>query len=437
MFTRARLVLATWFTLAFVITLVAVGASAYLLIRRDIDKEIDGSLENTRIELMRPANSPARRQADNRTSRDVLAPAGLGAGYFDGPDFDGDKLPPGIPADVFIVYTDGEGTIYANPRSVDVDDVDFAKLCDAASGTHEVADVAAGGSHYRFISEEIANSDAWIHIGRSLEARDRQLKTLSTVFLVDRFEGILASAMGGVWLAGIALRPIRKSYERQQRFVSDASHELRTPLAVLRANGELLQRHANDSIANNIDQVDAITAEAEAMTKLVDDLLLLARADEGEATIAREPVSLGAVAEELGRDMEALATEHHITLRVDAQPVQVEGDRHRLRQLGAILLDNAIKYTEPGGRVGLHCIQSGKWVEFSVTDTGPGIPDHLQSKIFDRFVRADAARTRATGGAGLGLAIAKWIAEAHGGRIAVESEPGAGTKFTVRLPALA
>ncbi|MGB4863897.1 MAG: HAMP domain-containing sensor histidine kinase [Tepidiformaceae bacterium] len=437
MFTRARLVLATWFTLAFVITLVAVGASAYLLIRRDIDKEIDGSLENTRIELMRPANSPARRQADNRTSRDVLAPAGLGAGYFDGPDFDGDKLPPGIPADVFIVYTDGEGTIYANPRSVDVDDVDFAKLCDAASGTHEVADVAAGGSHYRFISEEIANSDAWIHIGRSLEARDRQLKTLSTVFLVGGFGGVLASAMGGVWLAGIALRPIRKSYERQQRFVSDASHELRTPLAVLRANGELLQRHANDSIANNIDQVDAITAEAEAMTKLVDDLLLLARADEGEATIAREPVSLGAVAEELGRDMEALATEHHITLRVDAQPVQVEGDRHRLRQLGAILLDNAIKYTEPGGRVELHCIQSGKWVEFSVTDTGPGIPGHLQSKIFDRFVRADAARTRATGGAGLGLAIAKWIAEAHGGRIAVESEPGAGTKFTVRLPALA
>lgn len=436
MFTRARLVLAAWFTLALVVTLVAVGGVAYTLIRRDIDKEIDESLENTRAALMRPVNSPGRRPADNHGQGDVPGPAGLGAG-FNAPDFDGEKLPAGVPADVFIVYTDQEGSIYANPRSVDVGDVDFAKLCDVASGAYEVADVTAGGNHYRFVSQAIANSGAWIHIGRSLEARDRQLQTLSTVFVVGGIGGVLASAMGGVWLAGIALRPIRKSYERQQRFVSDASHELRTPLAVLRANGELLQRHSGESIANNIDQVDAITAEAEAMTKLVDDLLLLARADEGEANIAREPVSLGAVAEELGRDMEALATEHHITLRVDAQPVEVEGDRYRLRQLGAILLDNAIKFTEPGGHVDLHCTRSGKWVEFSVSDTGPGIPDHLHSKIFDRFVRADAARTRATGGAGLGLAIAKWIAEAHGGRISVESQTGAGTKFTVRLPALA
>jgi signal transduction histidine kinase len=185
-----------------------------------------------------------------------------------------------------------------------------------------------------------------------------------------------------------------------------------------------------------MDQVDAITAEAVAMTKLVEDLLLLARADEGEANIAREPVSLGAVAEELGRDMEALATEHGITLRVEAAPVEVEGDRHRLRQLGAILLDNALKYTQTGGRVDVLCTQSGRWVEFSVTDTGPGIPAAEQSKIFDRFVRADSARTRATGGAGLGLAIAKWITEAHGGRISVESEPGKGAKFVVRLPAL-
>jgi signal transduction histidine kinase len=99
-------------------------------------------------------------------------------------------------------------------------------------------------------------------------------------------------------------------------------------------------------------------------------------------------------------------------------------------------LDNALKYTQTGGRVDVLCTQSGRWVEFSVTDTGPGIPAAEQSKIFDRFVRADSARTRATGGAGLGLAIAKWIAEAHGGRISVESEPGNGAKFVVRLPAL-
>ncbi len=116
--------------------------------------------------------------------------------------------------------------------------------------------------------------------------------------------------------------------------------------------------------------------------------------------------------------------------------MEVDGDRARLRQLATILLDNALKYTQAGGRVDVRCIQSGKWVELTVSDTGPGIAAEEQSKIFDRFVRADSARTRAMGGAGLGLAIAKWIAEAHGGRISVESEPGNGAKFTVRLPAL-
>jgi signal transduction histidine kinase len=141
------------------------------------------------------------------------------------------------------------------------------------------------------------------------------------------------------------------------------------------------------------------------------------------------------VVEELGRDMEALAAARGLTLRVDAEPVEVIGDRHRLRQLTAILLDNALKYTPEGGSVSVRAARSGRSVELTVSDTGPGIPPEEQSRIFDRFVRADSARTRAAGGTGLGLAIAKWIAEAHGGRIGVESAPGSGSKFVLRLPA--
>jgi signal transduction histidine kinase len=274
-----------------------------------------------------------------------------------------------------------------------------------------------------------------VHIGRSLEARDRQLGTLRNVFIVGGIAGVVASGAVGLWLAGRALRPIRNSFEAQRRFVSDASHELRTPLAVMRANGELLQRHPQQSIGDNMDQVEAITAEAEAMTKLVEDLLTLARADESRANIAHEPVSLGPLLEDLGRDMEALAQSRNIQLVVDVEPSEVTGDRHRLRQLAAILLDNALKYTPGPGKVTLRSAQHGKWAEFSVSDTGPGIPAEEQQRIFDRFVRADSARTRATGGTGLGLAIARWIAEAHGGKISVESQPGHGAKFTVRLPA--
>ena len=419
MFRRARLVLAAWFTLALGVTLLAVGGVAYVLIRNDIDREINDSLAATEQALSQPVTRPDGPGSPRGSSRD---------------DDDLYRLPPGVPSDVFIVYTDSKGNVLSNPRAIDVDDVDFAQLCAESGTASHTTDVNTGGSHLRIISQPGGQPNLYVHIGRSLAARDRQLRTLTEVFVVGGLGGLFAAAAGGFWLAGLALKPISASFERQRRFVSDASHELRTPLAVLRANGELLQRHPDQTIEKNMDQVDAITAEAEAMTKLVEDLLTLARADEGAANLAHEPVAFGALLEDLGRDMEALARSRQIALTVDAEPVEVTGDRHRLRQLGTILLDNALKYTPAGGNVTVRCVRHGKAAELSVTDTGPGIPPDQQSRIFDRFVRVDSARTRAAGGAGLGLAIAKWIAEAHGGRIAVESVPGNGSRFIVRLP---
>ena len=424
MFNRARLVLAAWFTVALLLTLAAVGAVAYGLIRRDIDREIDESLAATQDAFESPQwRGPGRG-----------GPPPYGEGPGPGGYDEELRLPAGIPSDVFVVFSESDGTVVSNPRRVTISGVDFAKLCDDARSGNTLRDINSDGEHYRFVTLKATYGSEWIHIGRSLEARDRQLNTLTAVFGVGGAGGVLAAAGVGLWLAGRALKPIRESFEAQQRFVSDASHELRTPLAVMRANGELLQRHPNDTIGANMDQVEAITSEAEAMTKLVDDLLILARADEGAAALSKDPVALGAVMEELGRDMEALATERGLSLTVDAEPLQVAGDRHRLRQLGTILLDNALKYTPPGGRVSVRCARSGKYAELSVTDTGPGIAITEQARIFDRFVRADSARTRAAGGTGLGLAIAKWIAESHGGRISVESQPGAGAKFVVRLP---
>ncbi len=420
MFRRARLVLAAWFTLALAVTLVATGGVAYALIRRDIDREINNSLSETQQAVTQAQPYSGREFPGNRENHDD--------------DDNNYRLPPGVPSDVFIIYTDEDGNILGNPRDVDTDDLDFRELCDDAEHAPDTKDVSTNGEHYRILSVASTQTGQFIHIGRSLGPRDHQLRTLTIVFGVGGVAGLVAAAAGGFWLAGLAMRPIRVSFERQQRFVSDASHELRTPLAVLRANGEILQRHPDQTIERNMDQVEAITAEAEAMTRLVEDLLTLARADEGAANLEHEAVPLGAVLEDLGRDMEALATTRHIQLSVDAEPLEVVGDRHRLRQLATILLDNALKYTPPGGRVALRCVAHGKSAEISVTDTGPGIPAAEQSKIFDRFVRADSARTRAAGGTGLGLAIAKWIAEAHGGRISVESVAGNGSRFIVRLP---
>lgn len=424
MFTRARLVLAAWFTLALIVTLAMIGGVAYALIRRDIDREINDSLASAQSAIAAPPIGFSRPN-DARP----------GPGDRQGPSpYDPDRIPAGIPSDVFIVYSDGAGNVTGNPREVDVGAVNFGGLCSEAVNGKALNNVSADGGHYRFISEKVGEGQ-WIHLGRSLEARDRQLRTLTAVFGVGGVGGVLAAAVGGVWLAGLALRPIRQSFERQRQFVSDASHELRTPLSVMRANGELLERHPEQSIGDNMPQVEAITAEAEAMTKLVEDLLTLARADEGRGAMAHEPVELDAVIEDLARDMTALAGARGIALTTELRPARLEGDRLRLRQLGAILVDNALKYTPSGGKVNLRTATSGKSVELVVSDTGPGIPEDEHGRIFDRFVRIDSARTRTAGGTGLGLAIAKWIAEAHGGRIAVESHPGQGAKFTIRLPA--
>jgi len=427
MFKRVRLVLAAWFTFALVATLVVVGVVAFTLIRNDIDREIDESLEVSRDLVMREFDEPEYRDDGGPPQRPRDRD-------YDGPGPSPDARAQ-VPADVFVIFTTADGTVTDNFRQVDVDGIEFDELCDEATAGDARAEVSAANGSYRFISEASPVDGEYIHIGRSLEARDRQLRTLSMVFASGGVGGLLLAAGGGLWLAGRALRPIKESFERQRQFVSDASHELRTPLAVLRANGELLQRHRAETIDANIDQVDAITAEAEAMTRLVEDLLTLARADEEQADIANERVPLGALLEDLGRDMEALAVERGLSLRVDAHPVEVDGDRLRLRQLATILLDNAMKYTPAGGSISVSARQAGKTVEISVADTGPGISAEAQEHIFDRFVRGDAARNRAAGGTGLGLAIARWITDAHGGRISVESKPGAGSKFIVRLPA--
>jgi signal transduction histidine kinase len=228
--------------------------------------------------------------------------------------------------------------------------------------------------------------------------------------------------------------PIRRSLDTQRRFVSDASHELRTPIAVVKANNELLARHPEATIESSYDQIEAVGAEAEHMTHLVDDLLTLARADEGRVTLTKAPLDLGGLAGEIGRDMGALAELRGVELSVETMPVDVEGDAQRLRQLVVILVDNALKYTPAGGHAKLAVARHGRRAELSVSDDGPGLSPENQKRVFDRFFRVSEARTRGEGGSGLGLAIAKWIAEAHDGRITVESTPGHGATFTVRFP---
>lgn|GEM_PF-235066 len=226
--------------------------------------------------------------------------------------------------------------------------------------------------------------------------------------------------------------------ESQRRFVADASHELRTPLTTVRGNASLLGRYDNLTPEDRHAVVEQIATESERMSRLVGDLLTLARADAGQI-LRHEPVSLGPLLQNVGHQARTLADGKVSVSVVSLADGTVMGDPDALRQLMLILLDNAIKYTPHGGSVtvGLRTESragSPGIARVSVVDTGIGIAHADLPHVFERFYRAD--RARQTGGTGLGLAIGKWIAEAHGGAILVESEAGSGSIFTVSLPLL-
>ncbi|MEM7118134.1 MAG: ATP-binding protein [Chloroflexota bacterium] len=227
------------------------------------------------------------------------------------------------------------------------------------------------------------------------------------------------------------LERLERLFTTQHRLLADVSHELRTPLTTVRGNIDLMRRMGMMDPSS----MAAIQDEIERMTRLVGDLLLLARADSGGLPLHWRTVELDNVLFEVYRQVSLLDRGVEVVLTAVDQ-VKVNGDPDRLKQLILNLVDNAIKYTLAGGRVTLSLSKESGWASVVIADTGVGIPKDDLPHIFERFYRVDKARSRNQGGSGLGLSIAKWIADAHGAVLQVESEPNVGTTFTIKLPVL-
>lgn len=224
----------------------------------------------------------------------------------------------------------------------------------------------------------------------------------------------------------------REASERKlRRFVADASHELRTPLAAVRAYAELFTRGADRRPADLARAMTGISRESERMSLLVDDLLLLARLDEGRP-LEREPVQLDTVVAEAVETARTVEPERPIECRLE--PVVVLGDRDRLRQILDNLLGNVREHTPPDAAVSVRVAAPNSSAVIDVEDRGPGLGADEVERVFERFYRADESRSRTSGGVGLGLSIVAAVAQAHGGTVAARSEPGRGTTFTITLP---
>jgi heavy metal sensor kinase len=230
------------------------------------------------------------------------------------------------------------------------------------------------------------------------------------------------------------LARLERSFEQLRRFSADASHELRTPLTALRSVGEVGLRGAR-TVEEYREVVGSMLEEVARLSRLADELLTLARWEAGEAKLRSEPVDLSALAREVVDHLSVLAEERRQPLEAGANgPVPVQGDRLALRQALVNLVDNAIKYSPEGTRVFVEAGTTAGHAFVAVTDQGPGIAPEHRERVFERFYRVDKSRSRELGGTGLGLSLVKWTAEAHGGRVELESAEGQGCLFRIVLP---
>ena len=225
----------------------------------------------------------------------------------------------------------------------------------------------------------------------------------------------------------------QETYREQSRFVSDASHELRTPIAVIQGYADMLQRWGKDDETVLEEGITAIQSESSHMKKMIEQLLFLARGDNGRNQLVMEDMDLSAMLREVYEESKMIHPDRE--WRLDAEnPILVNGDADMLKQTARILVDNAVKYTKDGDKISLRTRMKDGAPCFEVQDNGIGIKQEDLEHIFDRFFRSDPARARATGGTGLGLSIAKWIVERHGGYFDVFSREEFGTRIGVVLP---
>jgi heavy metal sensor kinase len=381
---------------------------------------------------------------------------------------------------------DGSGNVGSRSNNIDASKFPLSQesYSDALSGANSYETFLVDGKHpIRVITMPILREKKLVNlvqVGTSLEAVKETLNNLR-IFLFTAVPSVLVFAtLFARFLARRALKPISKiiktardigqgqelsqripvfkvqdelgqlaltfnemmdrlenSFAQMRQFSSDASHELRTPLTVLQGQNELVLSKLRDPkeyqevIISNLEEI-------KYMSKVLEDLFVLSRSDENQILLNYKAMDLGDLVEEVCRHAEVLAEDKDISIIIAfLEPVKIIGDEVRLRQMVWNILHNAIKYTQPGGKLKVSLLEKSGFALLSIQDTGIGIPEKDRPFIFDRFYRVDKARSKDEGGSGLGLSICKHIAEAHKGKIEVESKPGVGTRFKIRIPSTA
>ncbi len=440
--------LTNWYVLVIIVLLVMFGAIAYFMLSNNLYQNLDQVLQS--------------RVAVLESSLEVE----------DGHISFGQRMD-----ELVFIYDANGNTIQKSVSNVEFTNIDLLVRQALLGRSSFLTTTTTDGQEVRLYAAPFTTESGRIAIvvGRSIADIKDVLGSFVDILGISAGVIVVLAGIGGVFLASQVLKPVDRitrtardigekdlsrrievlsddelgrlsltlnqmverleaAFDRQRQFTADASHELRTPLAVIQAESTLTLSKERAE-AEYRKSLELVSQEAARMSAIIGKLLFLARSDAGKEPLNFEEVNLKEFITKLSSGLEALAREKSLQLKLgQMEELTVKGDTAKLRQLFLNLMENAIRYSPNGGTITSSVVSKKKNAVVCISDTGTGIPPEHLPRIFERFYRVDKARSRADGGAGLGLAIAKHIAEAHGGKIEVESQVGKGTIFYVSLP---
>jgi heavy metal sensor kinase len=475
MFDSVRVRLTLWHAGAVATVLLILAFATFFLLRRDSIRRVDNSLEDVANAFLATVRAELHDPDSSSEFKDSVAAAIQEHSYRE---------------ISFSVFDAGGALILsspAHPAFLESETSRFDQLRQQSRrnppARHPFRTLSASGHLYRGYSRSFsAEGKSYVLVVlQSLHSENEFVDAVTQIYALLIPLAVLLAGLGGYFLARRSLSPVvamssqagrigaenlhdrllvrntkdelghlaqsfnqlldrlDESFEHQRRFVADASHELRTPVAILSGEAEVALSKTNRSPEEYRESLDILRKEALRLKQIVENLFTLTRADIGQLPLTTTSFYLDELASDCVHNFRALAQAKQITLHCEASSeMPVVADEGLLRRMFVNLLDNAIKYTPAGGSVSVSCTRSGSLYAIIFSDNGPGIPRELQPRIFERFFRADKSRAdldSASGGAGLGLAICRWIAEAHHGRLELTRSESTGSTFTVFIPA--
>jgi len=473
-----RTQLTLWYIIVFAILIFLLGTVFYVNLRTSLVRSLDSALQYRTQEIASGISIKNGKIAIQDVTGEL--PGSIDSDSVQDGTSGSQEPQPDVDIGTLVRIIDDHGqTVYITPafQSLNVPTVSITQALQARPWQGTVS--ARNGHPVLLLSAPLANKGrifGVVQVGEPLSVLNNTLQSVLFDFFVIVPFFLLFSAVGSYWLATRAfasmnrltsaaqdikvgdlhqrvpvprardevqrlaltfnemIERLDKAFTQQRRFVADASHELRTPVAAICSVTDVVLAQ-NATPEEYVAALRNVNIEAERLRHLISDLLALARADEGQTLFEREPVRLDLLVIDVAATTEALAAERGIIVEINSQePAVVLGDEARLIQVILNLLDNALAYTDAGGKITLSVEVKNENVCLTVRDMGIGIATKHLEHIFERFYRTDPARSRARGGSGLGLAIAEWVVRAHEGTISVESQVGKGSAFSVTLP---